>query len=173
MQHCKGETCPDGGVVVIADVARDSIEALLGKYDLELCVQAADEPVTASFWGGEEAGIIGHTVCVRLDTPVHSLLHEACHIICMTADRRQDVERDAGGDDLEEAAVCYLQLVLADRIDGVGRALLMRDMDAWGYSFRLGDTRSWFERDAEDARKWLMDEGLLTAAGEATFRLRA
>ena len=31
----------------------------------------------------------------------------------------------------------------------------MADMDTWGYSFRLGDTRSWFERDAEDAMKAL------------------
>lgn len=142
-------------------------------YGLELCVQPEREPVTASFWGGEEAGIIGHTVYVRNDTPVHSFLHETCHIICMTQDRRQCLERDAGGDDLEETAVCYLQLVLADQIDGVGRERLMRDMDAWGYSFRLGDTRTWFERDADDARKWLIDAGLLTANGEATFRLRA
>ena len=173
MQHCKGQTRPEGSVVIIADVAPESIEALLGKYGLKLCVQPAGEPITASFWGGEEAGILGHTVYVRGDTPVHSLLHEACHIICMTEDRRQHVERDAGGDDLEETAVCYLQLVLADQIDGAGRERLMRDMDAWGYSFRLGDTRSWFERDAEDERKWLIDEGLLTADGEATFRLRA
>ncbi len=28
-------------------------------------------------------------------------------------------------------------------------------MDAWGYSFRLGSTRAWFEGDAQDARAWL------------------
>ena len=173
MPHCKDLTRPDSSVAIIADVVPASIEALLGKYGLELCMQPKHEPIKASFWGDEEAGIIGHTVYVRSDTPVHSFLHEACHIICMTQDRRQHVERNAGGDDLEEAAVCYLQLVLANQIEGVGRERLMRDMDAWGYSFRLGDTRSWFERDAEDARKWLIDEGLLTADGEATFRLRA
>ena len=27
-------------------------------------------------------------------------------------------------------------------------------MDAWGYSFRLGSARAWFEHDAEDARQW-------------------
>jgi len=48
----------------------------------------------------------------------------------------------------------------------------MRDMDAWGYSFRLGDTASWFERDAEDARKWLIDHELLSASGAPTFMLR-
>jgi len=28
-------------------------------------------------------------------------------------------------------------------------------MDAWGYSFRLGSARAWFENDAEDAIGWL------------------
>ena len=37
----------------------------------------------------------------------------------------------------------------------------MADMDAWGYSFRLGSTRAWFERDAEDARAWLAERRLL------------
>ena len=38
----------------------------------------------------------------------------------------------------------------------------MQDMDAWGYSFRLGSTRDWFESDAEDAREFLMNHGLMT-----------
>ena len=50
---------------------------------------------------------------------------------------------NAGGDDLEESAVCFLQVILADFLDGVGRDRLMRDMDAWGYSFRLGSTAAW------------------------------
>jgi hypothetical protein len=50
---------------------------------------------------------------------------------------------------------------LADAIPGVGRERLMADMDAWGYSFRLGSTKAWFERDAEDARNWLLQHGLL------------
>ena len=49
----------------------------------------------------------------------------------------------------------------------------MSDMDAWGYSFRLGDTRSWFERDADDARKWLIGHGLLDAGERPSYRLRA
>ena len=90
----------------------------------------------------------------------------------MTHERRQQLESDAGADDLEEAAVCYLQIVLSDEIEPVGRLRLMRDMDAWGYSFRLGDTASWFERDANDARKWLIDHDLIAASGAPTFRLR-
>ncbi|RZA32723.1 MAG: hypothetical protein EOP92_24595, partial [Lysobacteraceae bacterium] len=58
---------------------------------------------------------------------------------------------------------CYLQIVLADGLPGVGRDRLMADMDAWGYSFRLGSTQAWFEHDAEDARAWLATRGLLPA----------
>ena len=30
------------------------------------------------------------------------------------------------------------------------------DMDAWGYTFRLGSASAWFEHDADDARRWLV-----------------
>jgi len=159
-------------VLTIADVALGDLAALLSDYDLQLLVQNDNEPITGSYWGDSEAGIVGKTVYVRRDTPVHSLLHESCHVICMTPDRRERLDRDAGGDDLEEAGVCYLQVVLADRINGVGRERLMQDMDAWGYSFRLGSTREWFESDAEDARKFLINHGLLTQNGEPVVALR-
>jgi len=146
---------------------------LLARYGLALHIQRDDQPITGSFWGDEEAGIVGRDVYVRSDTPVHSLLHETCHTICMTGERRDRLNCDAGGDDLEESAVCYLQIVLADEIEGVGRDRLMSDMDAWGYSFRLGCTELWFENDAEDARKWLIDSGLLLESGTPVFRLRA
>ena len=90
----------------------------------------------------------------------------------MSEDRRSGLDRDAGGDDLEEAAVCYLQVVLADAMENVGSARLMQDMDAWGYSFRLGNTRAWFENDAEDAEEFLKNHGLLDDAGKSTFALR-
>ena len=86
--------------------------------------------------------------------------------------RRSGLIRDAGGDDLEEEAVCYLQIVLAAYLDAVGSDRLMHDMDAWGYSFRLGSTRCWWRSDADDARGWLQRHGLLTARGELTFSLR-
>ena len=98
---------------------------------------------------------------MRPDTPLHSALHEACHWLCMDAGRRRGLHTDAGGDDIEECAVCYLQILLADRLPGVGRARLMQDMDAWGYSFRLGSAAAWFESDADDARAWLQERGLL------------
>jgi hypothetical protein len=159
-------------MILVSDVPFAALISLLQRYDLDLVQQAEDTAISGSFWGDREAGIIGRCVYVRADTPVHSLLHEACHVICMTEERRSSLVRDAGGDDLEESAVCYLQVVLADRIEGVGRDRLMLDMDAWGYSFRLGNTRDWFQTDAEDAVDFLMNHGLLNAAGESTFRLR-
>jgi hypothetical protein len=156
----------------VSDVPEAAITELLHRYDLKLIKQPAGAPISGSFWGDSEAGIIAYTVYVRADTPIHSLLHETCHVICMTEDRRAGLDRDAGGDDLEESAVCYLQVVLADYIDGVGRDRLMLDMDAWGYSFRLGNTRDWFQRDAEDATEFLTNHGLLNADGVPTFRLR-
>ena len=112
------------------------------------------------------------SVFVRSDTPIHSLLHELSHIICMCSERRKHLYKNAGSDDIEESAVCYLQIVLADLIPGVGRDRLMRDMNSWGYSFRLGRTQDWFAGDACDARAWLVDKRLLDKAGMPMFRLR-
>jgi len=160
-------------VVLVADVSHDDLASLLQKYELCLVVGNDGEPITGSYWGDSEAGIVGTTVYVRADTPVHSLLHETCHVVCMTNDRRKRLHRDAGGDDLEEAAVCYLQVILADRISGVGRKRMTEDMDAWGYSFRLGNTLDWFEQDADDAREFLINQRLLTCSGRPTFELRS
>lgn len=145
---------------------------MLERFGLSLSIVVDGEVIAGSFWGEPEAGIVGRTVYARADTPVHSLLHEACHIICMNEERRACLDRDAGSDDLEETAVCYLQVVLADYIDGVSRDRLMQDMDAWGYSFRLGSTRRWFDEDAEDARRWLVEHGLLSDEGAPIFQLR-
>ena len=160
-------------VLSVADVGSKNLEALLARYGLALVVQPLDESITGSYWGDPEAGVVGQTVFVRADTPLHSFLHEACHVICMDAERRCGLDRDAGGDDLEESAVCFLQVLLADAIDGAGRDRLMADMDAWGYSFRLGSTRAWFEEDAEDARAFLLKHALIDQAGEPTWRLRS
>ena len=159
--------------VSVADVGARALAQLLRRYELELVVQPPGAAITGSFWGESEAGVVGRTVYVRGDTPVHSFLHESCHIICMDEARRAALDRDAGGDDLEEAAVCYLQVLLAGHIDGVGRDRIMADMDAWGYSFRLGSTRQWFERDAGDARDFLLNHGLIDSQDVPTFRLRS
>ena len=159
-------------VLRVGDLCFEQLGRLLGRYGLSLRLLDDDAPITGSYWGEPEAGIVGRCVFVRRDTPVHSLLHEAGHVICMDEARRAGLERDAGGDDPEEAAVCYLQVLLADELAGAGRTRIMRDMDAWGYSFRLGSSRAWFDSDAADARAWLLHNGLLTAAGEPRFALR-
>ena len=121
---------------------------------------APEEVIAGSYWGESEAGLKGDRLYARLDTPMHSVLHEASHYICMTPERRAGLDRDAGGDDLEESAVCYLQVLLAGELRGVGVERAFADMDAWGYSFRLGSTRAWFENDAADARAWLRQHGV-------------
>ena len=159
-------------VLTVADIGQEALAEFLERFGLDLIVQSTDEAITGSFWGDSEAGIVGHSVFVRPDTPVHSFLHESGHVICMDGDRRSRLDGDAGGDDLEESAVCYLQILLADHIAGVGRERIMADMDAWGYSFRLGSTRAWFENDAEDAREFLSNHALIDALGALSFFLR-
>ncbi len=66
--------------------------------------------------------MIGAEIFARLDTPVHSVLHESAHFICMTPERRAGLDTDAGGDDAEESAVCYLQIMLAQLLPNVGSA---------------------------------------------------
>lgn len=134
---------------------------LLARFDLQLRHVPPGESIPGSFWGDEEAGIIGNTVHARDDTPVHSLLHEACHLIVLPPERRLDVHTDATDSIEEEDATCYLQIVLADELPGVGRDRLMSDMDAWGYSFRLGSTHVWFEQDAAEARAFLQARDLI------------
>jgi hypothetical protein len=140
-----------------------ALRALLGPPGLRLHRVPPDADIPGSYWGGAEAGLIGDTLFWRADTPLHSALHEAAHWVCMTPPRRATLERDAGGDEAEESAVCYLQILWADVLPGTSAARVMSDMDAWGYSFRLGSAARWFHEDADDARQWLAARGLLPA----------
>jgi len=90
----------------------------------------------------------------------------------MTPERRSGLDRDAGGNVAEECAVCYLQVLLAAQLPGVGSERLSADMDDWGYSFRLGNTRAWFTSDADDARSWLIEHGVIDSDSRLTGRLR-
>lgn len=161
-----------GSVLTLKDVGDDAPRALLARFGIGLETVADGAAIPGSYWGEPEAGVRGMQVYARSDTPLHSLLHEASHIICMNDARRRGLDTDAGGDDLEEAAVCYLQVLLAGRLRDAGRERLMRDMDAWGYSFRLGNTDRWFHEDAADALAWLVAQGLLTPGGRLAYRLR-
>jgi hypothetical protein len=144
---------------------------LLARYGLSLVRVADDAPIPGSYWGESEAGLVGQTIYARADTPVHSVLHEACHVICMDSARRAALHTDAGGEYAEEDAVCFLQITLAGHIGSTAEALCA-DMDAWGYTFRLGSAHAWYTQDAEDARAWLVQHGLLTDAGAPTWELR-
>ena len=146
---------------LLADLDVQTVATLLRRYGFELVVVANSAPIPGSYWGEPEAGLIGTTVYARSDTPVHSLLHETCHLICAQPARRARIHTDASDCQFEEDAACYLQIVLADALPEVGADRLMADMDAWGYSFRLGSTRAWFEQDADDARSWLIARNLL------------
>lgn len=159
-------------VLVMEDCAEEAVCNLLSRYGLELQRVAVDAPIPGSWWGEREAGLRGATLYARPDTPLHSVLHEACHFVCMPPRRRAALDTDAGGDYDEESGVCYLQILLAEQLPDCGRARMFADMDAWGYTFRLGAAQAWFERDAEDARAWLQDRDLIDASGRPTWRLR-
>lgn len=159
-------------VLPVSALDRQALHNLLDSYHLQLTMIADDQLIPGSFWGDSEAGLIENRLLVRQDTPAHSLLHEACHYICMSAQRRKGLHTNAGGDYAEENAVCYLQILLAGQLPPLNPARIMADMDNWGYSFRLGSTRAWFERDAEDARDWLLQHALIDPADRPTGRLR-
>ena len=159
-------------MLLLNAIDRLSLQVLLDRYGLALHLVAPEEVIPGSYWGEREAGLIGAEIFARLDTPLHSVLHESAHFICMTPERRAGLDTDAGGDDAEESAVCYLQLVLSESLPSVGREGLCRDMDEWGYSFRLGSAAAWFAADAEDAHGWLIRHGLLDPQGRLTYACR-
>ncbi len=159
-------------ILTCSEFDMQSLRTLLARFGLCITEIPAAQNIPGSFWGDSEAGLVGNELLVRADTPVHSVLHEACHYICMDADRRNALHTNAGGDTDEENGVCYLQILLADHLPALGRARLWADMDAWGYSFRLGSAQAWFEHDADDARGWLIDHDILTAGDALTWQNR-
>jgi hypothetical protein len=158
-------------MLLLSTVDRPAVTRLLLRFHLNLRVITDGTQIPGSYWGESEAGLRGQTLFARLDTPLHSLLHEGAHYICMTPERRVGLDRDAGGDDAEESAVCYLQVVLADHL-GISRERICADMDAWGYSFRLRSALRWFDEDAQDSRRWLQQRGILDVEGRLTWALR-
>lgn len=150
--------------------------SLLQRYQLELTIVEEEQAIPGTFWGEPEAGLIANRVYVRPDTPLHSLFHESCHYICMDDKRRKALHTNAKGTTAEENAVCYLQILLAKHlqteIPALNQNSMMKDMDDWGYSFRLGSTQGWFEADAEDARDWLLQYAIIDHEQKPTFQLR-
>lgn len=149
-------------MLLVRDIAFDQAAALLARYGLSL-ILVEGTPIPGTYWGEPEAGIIGEKVYVRADTPVHSMLHEAGHLIVLPLEKRRQVHTDATDSDAEENALLLLQVLLAEQLDGVTRADAFRDMDAWGYSFRLGSAQAYFEQDADDSWAWLQERDLVDA----------
>lgn len=150
-----------------------AVTQLLSRFRIEPVAVEPGATIPGSYWGESEAGLIGDRIYFRYDTPLHSVLHEACHFICMDDSRRTQLERDAGGDYEEENAVCYLQILLAGEIAGMSSLRMCSDMDAWGYTFRLGSASAWFERDAADARQWLVAHRIIDERGRVTGTCRS
>jgi len=150
-------------VLLLRDIAISDVATLLARYDLHLKLAEDDAPIPGSYWGEPEAGIVGSTVHARADTPVHSLLHEAAHLVVLDPGRRALVHTDATDSIEEEDAVCVLQSLLGDALPGVGAQRVLADMDAWGYTFRLGSARAYVEQDADAAWSWLLARGLVGA----------
>ena len=155
----------------LSAIDRLELAMLLDRFALELVLVAPETVIPGSYWGEREAGLIGSKIYARLDTPLHSVLHEGAHFVCMPPERRAGLHTDAGGDDLEESAVCYLQILFAKTLR-LGVERICGDMDEWGYSFRLGSAARWFAEDAKDARAWLLREGLIDALGAITYGIR-
>lgn len=147
----------------VSALPEQGLRRLLARLGLRLSWVSEGAEIPGSYWGESEAGLVGDVLYARADTPVHSVLHEACHYACMDEARRAGLHTNAGGTDTEENAVCYLQCLLADALPGYARAQCFADMDAWGYHFILGSAAAWFERDSEDAQRWLREHGRVDA----------
>ena len=159
-------------VLLCNEIDLNNLQALLARYGMETQNIPDGESIPGSFWQPPEAGLISNTLFIRNDTPVHSALHETCHYICMDKQRRKNLNTNAGGDYEEEDAVCYLQILLSDFIPEMKQNRMLSDMDKWGYSFRLGSAKNWFEKDAEDAFEWLQKHRVITSENIATFSKR-
>jgi hypothetical protein len=159
-------------VLRFSDFNQTELINLLARYQLEVQIAPSGKAIPGSFWGDAEAGLIGHNIFLRQDTPIHSALHETCHFICMDEDRRKQLNTNAGNSQVEENAVCYLQILLSDDLPSLGRQRILSDMDAWGYSFRLGSAQNWFDHDAEESRDWLLAHDLIDQSNRATYQLR-
>jgi len=159
-------------VLLCGEIKTGSLNNLLNRFGLEVKRMPVNQELPGSFWKAPEAGLIGNTLYISDDTPVHSALHESCHYICMDQQRRSKLHTDAGGTAIEETATCYLQVLLSDLIPEMGRARSFSDMDEWGYSYRLGSAQAWFEQDAEEALEWLIEHQLVDTQQQVTFLLR-
>lgn len=157
----------------LKNIQPPALRPLFDRYQLTLEEVDRDSDIPYSFWGAPEAGRFQSTLYARQDTPIHSLLHEACHFICMPPDQRTSDSYDAEGSAIEENACCLLQILLSDYIRGFNQAIHMHDMNTWGYNFRLGSTARWFYADSDDANDWLIKQNIIDHRRKPTWQLRS
>jgi hypothetical protein len=166
MQKPAAEAAPTNRaapVLLLCDITASHVAGLLARYGVQLQLVEDHAPIPGSYWGEPEAGLVGDTVFARSDTPMHSLLHEAAHLIVLDPACRASVHTDATDSIEEEDAVCVLQSLLGQALPGVGAQRVLADMDAWGYTFRMGSARAYVEHDADTAWTWLQARGLVDA----------
>jgi len=66
-------------LLLLNSLDRVTVALLLGRYGLKLTLMAPQEWIPGSYWGDSEAGLREDRLYARLDTPVHSVLHETSH----------------------------------------------------------------------------------------------
>jgi len=82
----EGESAP--AVLRCSEIGAEALAAFVTTFGMHLHWVAPAAPIPGSYWGDDEAGLVGDTLYVRADTPVHSLLHELSHWLCMDRQRR-------------------------------------------------------------------------------------
>ena len=159
-------------VLTCADIELENLQQLLARYKIIVHLVEDGKAIPGSWFGDSEAGIIKNNLYIRMDTPVHSALHESCHYVCMDETRRSELHTNVGGDFDEENAVCYLSILLSDFINGFNPQHMLNDMDEWGYTFRLGSSKAWFESDATDAFDWLVKYKIIDNVKNILWNIR-
>jgi hypothetical protein len=86
-------------VLRLENIEQEALAELLSRFGLALHQCPTGDPIPGSYWGDDEAGLRANLLYARPDSPLHSILHEAAHYICMDSDRRQNLDTDAGSDD--------------------------------------------------------------------------
>ena len=144
----------------LRDIGFDDVAALLARYGLAARARRRRRADPRQLLGRTRSRPDRPRVHARDDTPVHSLLHEAAHLIVLPPERaRRAYRRHRFGRGRRRR----LRAAVAARRRPARRRprALMADMDAWGYTFRLGSARAYFERDAEDAGPGCSARGLV------------
>ena len=86
-------------VLRLVDSNKAEVAGLLARFGLSLVCCVGHHIIPGSYWGDDEAGLKGNSLYARGDTPLHSILHEACHYICVSDERRQRLDTNAGSDE--------------------------------------------------------------------------